>query len=77
LRPSVPIYAGTPNAAVVPRLSLVWGVTPFYLSDASAGAARQSLLDRHVLAPGALVVYVSVNPVLGRADTNFVHVERL
>ncbi|MEZ5317887.1 MAG: pyruvate kinase [Vicinamibacterales bacterium] len=77
LRPGVPIYAGTPNAPVVARLALVWGVTPFFLPDASAAAARQSLLDRQVLAPGSVVVYVSVHPVLGRDDVNFVHVGRL
>jgi hypothetical protein len=35
------------------------------------------LIERGLVESGAVVVFVSIAPVLGRADANFVHVETI
>lgn len=77
LRPAAPIFAATPSATTAARLALVWGVTPLLIADASAAAVRMSLLDHGAVPAGAVIVIVSVSPVLGQQETNFVHVERV
>lgn len=77
LRPAVPIYAATPVGPTIARLALVWGVTAVLTPERSVAAARQALLETGALQAGTVVVFVSVNPALGRDNTNFVHVERV
>ena len=77
LRPAATILAATPNAATAARLALVWGVTPLVTEDLSLDRLRATLTTEGLVSAGAVVVFVAIHPVLGRDDTNFLHVERL
>jgi pyruvate kinase len=76
LRPAAQILAATPNAATAARLALVWGVTPMVIENAALATVRQALRADAALPDGAIVVYVSMHPVLGGDDANFLHVGR-
>ena len=77
LRPAARIFAATSSASTAARLALVWGVTPIVAELTTVAAVRQALLTRGLVTPGAIVVFVSMHTVLGREDTNFMHVERI
>jgi pyruvate kinase len=81
LRPAARILAATASASTAARLSLVWGVTPVVTSQGDDGTAlsavREALVSRSLVPSGSVVVFVSMHPVLGREDSNFVHVERI
>jgi pyruvate kinase len=77
LRPSARIIAVTSTQKVAARLSLVWGVTAVTTDRLGPGDVRQVLLSRALVPGGAIVVFVSMHPVLSREGTNFVRVERL
>jgi pyruvate kinase len=77
LRPAARILAATPSAQTAARLSLVWGVTPLVIDPATLGPVRDEIVNRGLVPPGAVVVFVSMHSVLGREETNFVHVERV
>jgi pyruvate kinase len=80
-RPGPPVYAVTPDAATARRLAGVWGVVPV-VGDIGDGFVPAVPLAEHLVAPGVLaggakVVIVSVDPDLSRADTNFLKLQRL
>jgi pyruvate kinase len=77
LRPSSRIIAVTSTQKVAARLSLVWGVTAVTTDRLGPGDVRQTLISRGLVPGGAIVVFVSMHPVLSREGTNFVRVERL
>jgi pyruvate kinase len=77
-RPSVRIFAATPEAAIARRFALYRGVLPLVAGyDASGLAVEQQLRERNLLAAGAVVVFVSVNADLTRPDANFLRIRRL
>lgn len=90
-RPSAQVIAATPSETTAARVSLLWGVRPFVCSpewndvawpemdpgEAIASIGR-ALVDRGILAPGAVVVFVRVSAELGaRERANFLHVRRM
>jgi pyruvate kinase len=77
LRPAARIIAGTPNARTAGRLALVWGVTPVVVGTPTVAAMRDAIVARGLVPGGSVVVFVAMHPVLGRENTNFLHVERL
>jgi pyruvate kinase len=82
LRPAVPIYAATDQIAIARRLTLAWGVVPILedvSGDVSAAASRigETLVARGSVAPGSVVVLVSITPDLARGPSNFLKVERV
>ena len=77
LRPSARILAVTSSAKTAARLALVWGVTPVTTERLAPEAVRETLVARGLVAPGGVVVFVSMHPVLSREGTNFVRIERL
>lgn len=77
LRPSARILAATASPQTGARLSLVWGVTPVVTPEPTLASVRATLAARRLVPAGAIVVFVSMHQVLGREDTNFVHVETL
>ena len=77
LRPAARILAATPSAQTAARLSLVWGVIPVVIDPASLPMVRDALVSRGLVPAGAVVVFVSMDTLLGREESNFVHVERL
>jgi pyruvate kinase len=77
LRPAARILAATPNAQTARRLSLVWGVAPLIIDRPAIPVVREALVARGLVPSGTSVVFVSMQPTLGRDDANFVHVERV
>jgi pyruvate kinase len=77
LRPSARVIAGTPNTRTAGRLALIWGVTPVVVETPTIAAVRAAIVSRGLASPGDILVFVSMHPVLGREDSNFMHVERL
>lgn len=77
LRPAATILAATSNERTAARLSLVWGVTTVVTDATTIQAVRAALLARNLASAGAAVVFVAIDPTLGRDGTNFVHVEKI
>jgi pyruvate kinase len=81
-RPSVPIFAVTPEPDTYRRLSLVWGVIPtlvdhFPTYDAMLPIARQKLLDLRLAQPGQRVVVTAGVPWDQAGTTNLLKVEEV
>ncbi|MFB3853524.1 MAG: pyruvate kinase [Vicinamibacterales bacterium] len=82
LRPRARVFAATCSSEVARRLVLHRGVVPVVVdpdSDSSqAGVcAAVQLKAQELLPPGAAVVFVSVSSDLGRADANFIRLQRV
>ena len=76
LRPAARIIAVTSATRTAARLALVWGVTPVTTERLAADDVREILVTRGLVPAGAIVVFVSMQPVLSHEGTNFVRVER-
>jgi pyruvate kinase len=79
-RPTVPIFACTPEPDTFRQLSLVWGVTAAlteHLSDYDAmlGAARQKILERGLAQPGERLVVTAGVPFDMPGTTNLLKIE--
>lgn len=77
LRPAARIIAVTSAPQTSARLALVWGVTPVTTERLAADDVREILVARSLVPVGAIVVFVSMQPILSHEGTNFVRVERL
>jgi pyruvate kinase len=77
LRPPAPVFAATANEAVASSLTLFWGVTPILTPERDVEALEALVLRRKLIAPDSVVVFISVQPDLSRADTNFLNVQKL
>lgn len=78
-RPKSEIYAFTDNKTILNRLSLVWGIQPFYLEtythlDQAFQEAVNILTDKELLIKGDCVVFVASTPLECHARTNMVKV---
>ncbi len=77
-RPGVRIFAVTPEAAIARRFALNRGVLPLVAEiDPTGLAIERQLRERNLLPAGAVVVFVSVNADLTRADANFLRIRRI
>jgi pyruvate kinase len=79
-RPTVPIFACTPEPDTFRQLSLVWGVTPALTEhssdyDAMLGAARQKILERGLAQPGERLVVTAGVPFDMPGTTNLLKIE--
>src|SRR4051794_11658918 len=79
-RPTVPVFACTPEPETFRQLALVWGVTPVLTAhsndyDGMLKAARQQILERHLAQPGERVVVTAGVPFDMPGTTNFLKVE--
>ena len=79
-RPTVPVFACTPEPETFRQLALVWGVTPVLTAhsndyDRMLKAARQEILDRQLAQPGERVVVTAGVPFDMPGTTNFLKVE--
>ena len=75
LRPSAPIFAATPDERVAASLTLVRAVHPFVSAEREVDRVKQDLLERRLIPPHAVVVFINVSPQLDRSDTNFLNVQ--
>jgi pyruvate kinase len=77
LRPRAAILAITASETVANRLALLWGVTPLVSAERDPAALARTLSTSAGLSPTAVVVFVNVSVDLGRADANFLNLQRL
>jgi pyruvate kinase len=81
-RPTVPIFAFTPEEEVYRRLNLIWGVIPMMvdyvdrLDDLSDRVAERLLYSGHAR-HGDMVVMTGGHPITSRGVTNFVKVMQI
>jgi pyruvate kinase len=79
-RPTVPIFASTPEPETFRQLSLVWGVTPaltMHSTDYNSmlGVARQQILERGLAQPGERLVVTAGVPFDMPGTTNLLKIE--
>jgi pyruvate kinase len=77
LRPRAPIFAATASERLAGTLALYWGVAPLITDERDIGRLERLLLDRKLLQPGSVVVFVNVGADVSRLDANFVNVQRI
>ena len=81
LRPRAPIFAATKTETIARQLTIYRGVVPLITGigkdvDATGNLLKEELRTRGLVPSGAVVVFVSANAQLQRADQNFVNVQR-
>jgi pyruvate kinase len=79
-RPTVPVFACTPEPETFRQLSLVWGVTPALTEhsnnyDTMLAVARQQILERGLAKPGERLVVTAGVPFDMPGTTNLLKVE--
>ena len=79
-RPTVPVFACTPEPETFRQLALVWGVTPALTDhstnyDTMLAVARQQILDRGLAQPGERLVVTAGVPFDMPGTTNLLKVE--
>jgi pyruvate kinase len=82
LRPRTLILAATKTAEVARHLTIYRGVVPLTTGigkdiDTTGALVREEIRRRGLVPPGSVVVFVSANASLERADANYVNVQRL
>lgn len=77
LRPPTRVIAATSDERVAGILALLNGVTPMITPVRDLDALERMLIDRRVVPPGAVVVFISVSPDMTRSDANFLNVQRI
>jgi pyruvate kinase len=82
LRPRAPIIATSDSDQLARRLSIYWGVIPLCTElgdtlDEVRALVGRDLVARGVVAAGAAVVLVSINPDLTMAAANYLKIHRL
>lgn len=78
-RPKSKIYAFTNNKNILQKISLVWGIRPFYLDtynqlDQVILESVKILKDKKMIAEGDCVVYVGTTPLKLQGSTNMMKV---
>jgi len=79
-RPTVPIFASTPEPETFRQLALVWGVTPAMTEHSTdyevmLGIARQQILQRGLAQPGERLVVTAGVPFDMPGTTNLLKIE--
>ncbi|MDQ3488450.1 MAG: pyruvate kinase [Acidobacteriota bacterium] len=77
LRPETRIIAATASTTVAATLALMRGVTPVVTAARELGPVERMLIEQGLVAAGAVVVFISVNPDLNRSDANYLNVQRI
>ena len=75
-RPHVTVFAATTEAAA-PRLAMLWGVTPVVCESTDLEEIQHALVDKGLLAPDAVVVFVRVSADRSHPRSNFVHLQKI
>jgi pyruvate kinase len=79
-RPSVPVFACTPEPETFRQLALVWGVTPALIDhytdyDAMLAVARRHIVERGLARPGERLVVTAGVPFDMPGTTNLLKIE--
>ncbi|MCP4688751.1 MAG: pyruvate kinase [Desulfobacterales bacterium] len=80
-RPVAPVYVFTPRMEVYNRLSLVWGVTPLYISDIEDAkrlvkASENILVNKKIAKKNQLIIIV-IGLGLREGSTNVIKIHRI
>ncbi len=80
-RPSSPVFAFTPSTDIYNRLSLLWGVTPLYISEIHDAkrliqASEDILIEKKLFKKGDLIVIV-IGKGLKKGSTNLIKIHRI
>jgi pyruvate kinase len=81
LRPRAPIFAATETDVIARHLTIYRGVVPLTTGigkdlDTTGALLKEELRKRGLVPRGSVVVFISANTRLERADQNFVNVQR-
>jgi pyruvate kinase len=81
-RPSMPLYAFTPDEGVRRRLALTWGVEPFVVAhapdtDTMMRQVDRALIERGLASPGDRVVVVAGTPPGVPGSTNTIRLHHI
>jgi pyruvate kinase len=81
LRPRTPVFAATETETIARHLTIYRGVHPLTTGigkdvDTTGQRLKEELRYRGFVPHGSVVVFVSANPRLERADQNFVNLQR-
>ena len=76
LRPQAPILAATPTEEVAGRLTVCRGVLPYVNPESDVRKLYSDLLERELVRPGSVVVFINVSPELNLVDANFLIVQK-
>jgi len=76
-RPKAAIFTFTRNEALLRRLSLVWGVRPFYYdksdhTDESIYQSTQFLKEKKLINEDQVIIHVCSTPINARGQTNMI-----
>jgi len=77
LRPAATIYAATDNEELARMLTLLKGVVPIVSAERNEERLAHLLVERRILPPGEVVVFINVSPELARIDSNFLNVQKI
>jgi pyruvate kinase len=77
LRPAATIYAATDNEELARMLTLLKGVVPIVSPERNEERLAHWLVERRILPPGVVVVFINVSPELARLDSNFLNVRKI
>jgi pyruvate kinase len=82
LRPRAPIFAATETDNIARQLTIYRGVVPLITGlgkdvDISGTLLKEELRSRGLVPRGSVVVFISANARLERADQNFVNVQKI
>jgi len=77
LRPATVFIMLPAICALASSLALFWGVTPVLTAERDVEKLEVLVLERGLVKPGSVVVFISVQPDLTRADTNFLNVQQI
>ena len=77
LRPEIRVIAATASETVAGTLALMRGITPVITAARELEPLERMLVDRRLVALGAVVVFISVSPDLGRTDANYLNVQKI
>ena len=81
-RPKAKIYAFTSNKKLLNKISMVWGIQPFYLSgyndlDKAIHESIEMLKDKKLLTEGDCVIHVGSTPLHLHGMTNMMKVSKI
>jgi pyruvate kinase len=77
LRPAATVYAATGSERVAATLALFWGLVPMITEERDTERLERIILERGLMPPSSVVVFISVSPELNRLDANFLNVQRI
>ena len=77
LRPEIRVIAATESPQVARMLALYRAITPVITPVRELEALQRLLIDRQLVAAGAVVVFISVNPDMRRGDANYLYVRKV